>query len=409
MNHVTGITAQTRAGASTPGPAHDRIVAAFARAASTIACEGSLQTVLDRLAEEVLSASNATACALLLISRFEDSVELFGSAGYPDGFLEQINESMALRTPLVSLEAYRSRARVSRDMAGMLGSDPRFAPYTEMARSAGWTSIVSIPLVVREEQVGAMTVIYGDEREPDESEISFLTAMADHGAIAVHTARLLAESTQRAALEERNRVARDIHDAVSQSLFSMRMQATALLITAERTDDPTVPGLQDLTSVVDRTVHDMRALIMHLRPPDLHDVGVAEAIERFTMAICDRAACRVEFHAAGDLPRLSSTTEMEIYLIAREAIGNAANHAQASRITVDLGPIWRDGGRLLRLNVCDDGIGFDPELDRPDRLGVASMRSRAAELGGRLSITSTGAGTTIDLEVPAPMTRTERP
>lgn len=409
---VTGLTLEGLEDTGSQDLMHDRMVAAFSRAASTIAWEGSLQVVLDRLAEEVLIASHAKSCALVLVSRFGNTVDLFGSAGYPEGYVDRINEAMSLRTPMVSLEVYRSRVKITRDMASTLASDPRFAPYAALAESAGWTTIVSIPLIAREERVGVLTALYTAEHEPDESDISFLNAMADHGAIAIHTARLLAESKEKAALEERNRMARDIHDAVSQSLFSIRLRTKALQIAAERADDPTGklrPGLESLEAIVNRAVDDMRSLVLHLRPPDLRETTLAEAIKRYTEAICDRDAYLVEVRVSGEIPSLPHEAEMDIYHIAREAIGNAVDHAKASRLEVDLRPTWDKGVGYLFLQVRDDGVGFDPEHRRPGHMGISSMQSRATELGGALAIDSGTGGTTVRLEVPLPTTTMERP
>lgn len=390
----------------------DRMVAAFARTAATIAWEESLQVVLDRLAGEVLAASNAKSCAIALVSRFGNGVDLFGAAGYPDGYVDRINEALELRTPMVSLEAYRSRVKITRDMASTLASDPRFAPYAELARSAGWTTIVSVPLIVREERVGALTALFNAEHEPDESDVSFLNAMADHGAIAIHTARLIAESKEKAAMEGRNRMARDMHDAISQSLFSMRLRTKALQIAAGRAEDPTgklLPGLAAMETIVNRAVEDMRALVLHLRPPDLRATSLAEAIKRYTEAICDRDAYLAEVRISEDTPSLPHATEQEIYHIAREAIGNAVDHAHASRLEVDLGPTWHRGVCYLRLQVIDDGIGFKPDKNRTGHIGISSMRSRASEFGAELTIDSTSNGTTVRLDVPVPTIPMERP
>lgn len=379
------------------------MLASFARAASTIAWEGSLQMVLNHLAEEVLAASRAKACAITLVSRFGNSVDLFGAAGYPDGYLERVKRALALRAPLLSLEAYRSGVHITRDVTTTLASDPRFEPYAEMARAAGWTTLVTIPLIVREEPVGVLTALYTDEAEAGGSDLTFLEAMADHGAVAVNTARLLAEAREKAAQDERNRMAREVHDAVSQSLFSMRLRTKALQIAADRTEDSTgmlAPGLQALEAIIDHAVEDMRALVLHLRPTDLHGNDLANSIKQYAEAISDRDAIMVEFHVSGETHTLPHDTEVEIYQIAREAIANSIEHAGASRLVVRLAPTWDLGVGRLVLDVADDGVGFDLNFDRPGHLGLVSMRERAIEIDSELTITSTPTGTTVHLEVP---------
>ncbi|MEE4024030.1 GAF domain-containing sensor histidine kinase [Gordonia sp. PKS22-38] len=378
---------------------------AFARAAAAIALEGPLQVVLDHLAEEVLIASQANACGIALVSRLGDSVELFGAAGYPEGYVDHINEAIALRAPLVSLEAYRARVNITRDVARTLAGDPRFKPFVQMTEIAGWTTLVTIPLELRGERVGVLTALYTDSRQPDSSDTTFLTAMADHGAIAINTARLLAETRDKVAQEERNRMAREIHDAVSQSLFSMKMRTKALQIAAERTEDSTGklrPGLAAMEGTVDRAVEDMRALIMHLRPTDLRDNDLANAIKRYAEAVSDRDAIFVEVRLSGEMPNFDRDTEVKIYQIAREAIANSVDHAKASRLAVRLSPDWRNGVGHLVLEIVDDGVGFDVSAERPGHIGIAAMRERASEIGADLMLTSVPTGTTVRLEVVMP-------
>jgi signal transduction histidine kinase len=388
----------------------ERMIAAFARAASTIAWEGSLQVVLDRLAQEVLAPSGANACSIALWSPWGNSLDVLAAAGCPPGYLERTREAIALGAPVISLQAYRTRAQVVGTMKA-LTKDPRFAPYTEMIRTIGWKTAVAVPLMVRDDAVGALTALFTDEREPSESDISFLRAMADHGAIAINTARLLAEAHEKAAQDERNRLARDVHDAVSQSLFSMRLRIKALQMAAERSEDVSNlrPGLAGLESTVDRAVDDMRSLIMHLRPSDLQGNDLAKAVRRYAEAISDRDAVLVEVRVSEELPTLPRVTEEQIYLIAREAIGNSVDHAKATRLLVRLGVVWHDGAGFLFVEVADDGVGFDAGHERPGHLGLSNMRTRSEQIRARLRIESSSEGTTVRLEVPLAPTASANP
>lgn len=383
-------------------PMRARMVAAFARAASTIAWEGSLQEVLDDLAAEVLSASRATSCAMILVCQTENSVQMYGSAGYPDGYVDRLNDVLAARAPLISLEAYRSRVEIIRGIRNIVDRDPRFAALGDLIREADWTTLVSIPLMVRNDRVGVLTAIYSATTEPDDVEIAFLEAMADHGAIAIHTARLLAEAEEKAALEERNRMARDIHDVVAQSLFSIRLRTKALQIIANRSDPEgaLLSGLATLESTADRAVEDMRALVLHLQPSDLRGADLVDAIRRYAEIISDGDAPAVKVRSVDALPVLAGEIEVQIYHIAREAIANCVDHARASRLSVEVGPMWRNGTEFLYLEISDDGRGFDLDTVPQGHMGVQNMRSRAAEIGAEIAITSSAAGTEVRVELP---------
>ncbi|GAA0314431.1 sensor histidine kinase [Streptomyces turgidiscabies] len=227
--------------------------------------------------------------------------------------------------------------------------------------------------------------------------------MADHGAIAVNAAQLLSDAQQKAALEERNRMARDLHDLVSQSLFSMRLRTKALQMAAGRVPEAgesLLPGLQALESLIDRSVSDMRALISHLRPVDLRGNDVGVAIRRFAHEVSERDGVLVEVRSPAVLPALTSDSEEQIYQIAREAIGNSVNHARASRISVRINLTWTGAVRTLTVVIADDGAGFDPEVVRPGHVGLTSMRTRAREIGAELRVESSSDGTVVQLQLP---------
>ena len=379
------------------------MIAAFARASSTIAWEGSLQVVLNQLAQEVLSASAADACAIALGSERDGSVVMVGVAGCPPGYLQAVDEAVARGAPMVAMRALRSRRRIIEDIHHILSSDPRFAPLVEIVRAAGWATLVTIPLVVRDLPVGMLTAFYAEGTRPSEADIAFLVAMADHGAIAVNTAQLLTAARQKAALDERNRMARDLHDLVSQSLFSMRLRTKALQMAAGRVpgaDESLLPGLHALESLIDRSVGDMRALISHLRPTDLQGNDVGAAIRRFAREVSERDGLVVDVLAPAVLPPLTGDAEEQIYQIAREAIGNGVNHAGASRISVRISLTWRDAVRFLAVVISDDGGGFEPEAVGPGHIGLTSMRTRAREIGAELRVESSPGGTVVRLEVP---------
>lgn len=381
---------------------HDRMIGAFARAASSIAWQGSLQTVLDQLADEARTVSGADMCTISLRTRLGDTFEMVGASGCPAHYLEGLEQARSLGAPLATEEVYRTGVPFIADVNAKL-EDPRFAPMFELVRRAGWRNLVAVPLSVRGLTVGALTTFYTGENQPDRSDISFLVAMAEHGALAVHTARLLVRAKDKAALEERAHMARDLHDAVSQQLFSMQLRARALELEANRDDCDTgqlAAGLKELNVLICSAVQEMRALILHLRPPQLCDHTLPPALERLVEMIRAREKVNITVHAAEEIPRLAPPYDEHIYRITQEAIGNAVNHAKAEHITVELATSSDTSGEILSVEITDDGAGFDPSQSKPGHVGLSNMRARCGELGGQLTIDSSPQGTRIQIRVP---------
>jgi signal transduction histidine kinase len=256
---------------------------------------------------------------------------------------------------------------------------------------------------VRGETVGVLTAFYTKRNEPSPSDIAFLTAMAEHGALAVHTARLLAQAKDKAALEERARMARDLHDAVSQLLFSMQLRARALQLEAARRDWGTAQladGLSELNTLIGSAVEEMRSLVLHLRPSELREHALVPALQRLAGAIRAREKVEVAVDADDDIPPLTATYDEHIYRITQEAIGNAVNHARAETIVVKLTTTADSAGEALNVEIVDDGCGFDPRQRKPGHVGLDNMRHRCGELGGQLFINSSPRGTSIQIVVP---------
>lgn len=406
LGHVEGLRRRMPESVNDPRASRDltrdHLIAGFARAAATIAWEGSLQVVLDQLAEEVLAVSRADTCAVA-VGPPSGPLEIIGAAGYPTGYLERIEQAFALGAPMIALRAYTSQVQLVEDVVAVIASDPRFTPLCDVVESAEWTTLVAIPLRVRQMPVGVLIALYAQDEAPSASDVAFLNAIAEHGAIAVETTRLLAESREKAALDERNRLARDLHDAISQLLFSMRLRARALQIAAGSPDATMAAireGLGVLASLIERAVADMRELVFHLRPVDLREHDLSVAIRRHAEAVAHRDSVRIDVVAPEVPPALPQPMEDQIYRIAQEAIGNSANHAQANRIGVRLIAGRRGNEERLLLEITDDGVGFDPVEIRPGHLGLANMRARAAEIDADLTISSSCRGTTVRLEVP---------
>jgi signal transduction histidine kinase len=278
-------------------------------------------------------------------------------------------------------------------------SDPRFegwpAAHPELA------DILGMPIKDGDRVLGfifaANKTASGGFTARDEELLSLFAA---HAAIALTNARLYERARRLSVLEERGRLARDLHDAVSQKLFSIRVKARAASVLAAR--DPAsgdreraAAEMADVAALAGAAQAELRAVIAGLAPPEISEDGLAESLRKYAMLAGKAHGVRVSF-AADDLPPLGADREAALYRVAQEALHNALRHSGAAevRMTVCAAP------RRVTLEVADAGKGFDPDL-APAGLGLPSLRERAAGAGGSLVIKSApGHGTTVRLVMP---------
>jgi signal transduction histidine kinase len=223
--------------------------------------------------------------------------------------------------------------------------------------------------------------------------------LAAHAAIALVNARLYEHSRELSIVEERNRIARELHDAVSQKLFSLRLTADAASALIERDPRRAVEELATVRRLAAEASSELRTIVVGNRPTDLAGDGLDRALRK-QVELLDRVHAPVlRFTGCGCVPKLTEQGQDVVFRIAQEALHNALRHANASRIDVTL----TADVDVTVLSVTDDGVGFAPASTVAGRrLGLASMRERAEEAGGVLTVTSEpGGGTTVRLEVPA--------
>ena len=227
-----------------------------------------------------------------------------------------------------------------------------------------------------------------------------LTLFAAHAAIALTNARLYERGRELSVLEERARLARDLHDAVAQKLFSVRAKARAAALLVDRDPGRATAEIDSVAELAGQAHAELRAVIDGLAPPDLASGGLVASIRSYAVLIGRTHGARVTVDA-GELPDLDPARETVLYRVAQEAISNALRHSGSPLVRV----VLRARPRAVQLEVSDAGRGFDPA--RPGGgLGLGSMRERAAAVGGQLAIESRpGSGTTIRLTVPRPAAR----
>jgi signal transduction histidine kinase len=223
-----------------------------------------------------------------------------------------------------------------------------------------------------------------------------LGLFAAHAAIALTNARLYERGRELSVLEERARLARELHDAVSQKLFSIRARARAAEVLVRRDPDRAIAEMESVAALGGQAHAELRAVIDGLAPPDLAAGGLAGSLRSYAVLAGTTYGVEVRFSAAADMPVLGAQRETAVYRVAQEALHNALRHSGATMICVTLS-VRR---RRVILEVTDHGRGFAAEAPSGG-LGLASMRERAASAGGTLTVRSgPGEGTLVRLELP---------
>src|SRR5579863_6666597 len=231
-----------------------------------------------------------------------------------------------------------------------------------------------------------------------ERDEEILSLFAAHAAIALTNARLYEHSRELSVLQERSRLARELHDAVTQKLFSIRAHARAAAVLAGREpfDPDRVKAEIEVVAALGAEAHaELRAVIDGLAPPDLEAAGLADSLRRYAVLAGRAHGIPVTFTAA-ELPPLGPRAEAALYRVAQEALHNALRHSGAGQVSVRLART----PRRVSLVVSDDGRGFVPEAPSGG-VGLASMRDRASAAGGTLTIRSGPDGTMVRMTVPA--------
>ncbi|MGH2599363.1 MAG: PAS domain S-box protein [Dehalococcoidia bacterium] len=258
-------------------------------------------------------------------------------------------------------------------------------------------SWLAAPMLLNDQVTGILSLAHARPNFYSAQHARLAGAIANQAAVAIENARLYGQAQSLAVVEERQRLARELHDSVTQSLFSMTMISGALPRLLARDPARALERTERLHELSQGALAEMRALIFELHPESLEREGLAVALEKQAAAVRARHGIRVETDLTAELDATLEVQEA-LFRIAQEAMNNAVKHARAHRLIVRL----RQDGATMVLDVEDDGVGFDPSGRFPGHFGHRSMRERAQALGGTLSIDSAlGEGAHIRASIPS--------
>lgn len=352
-----------------------------------------LEEILDAALGETLETMGIEAGAAFRLEGEE--LVLMAHRGLSEGFVAQV-ERLPLAVSIAAQAVGQAAAVVRR-----IDQYPESA-LKDLLQEEGVRVVVGVPLVAKGQILGTLNMVMRSPRDIAPEERTLLEAVGQQAGIAVENARLYEQAEAAAAVAERNRLARELHDAVSQTLFSASIIADVLPRLWERDPEEGMRRLEALRRLTRGAMAEMRTLLVELRPKALVKAELHELLRQLGEAMMGRA----EFEIALDLtpvPDLPGEVKVALYRIAQEALNNVVKHAAAGHATVALRyDLTGDGsqaeGGVVELVVEDDGKGFDPGDVPADHFGLENIRERAEGVGAELRIDSrVGRGTRIEV------------
>jgi signal transduction histidine kinase len=356
-----------------------------------VAGELSIEEVLQRLVHSARELAGSRFAALGLPDG-EGGFSQFLTSGMSDDLIVAMGplprQHGMLGAMLETTESFRTDD---------IHEDPRFRGWWPSAHP-DMRSFLGVPIVKPPAEV--IGAFYLTEKE-DASQFTgadqeLIELLAAHAAIAITNARLYEQSRELSILSERNRLALELHDVVSQKLFSLVLSAEAAGTLLERDAAAARGQVERLRELARQALDELRSLIFELRPPELERDGLAGALRKHVEVLRRLGPGDIGLELETD-PEPDPGRDREVFRITQEALQNAIRHANAKHVVVRM---RSENGRLL-VEVADDGVGFDPDAAelRSKHLGLTSMEERARQLGGRLEVRSAqGSGTTVRLE-----------
>lgn len=375
-----------------PDGAPEATLAAVSDAILGVAGERSVEAVLVRLVTAARELAGARYTALGVPDEEGTGFSRFITAGMSDQLIEAIGPLPRTHGLLGSLLASTSPYRTDD-----VSADPRFTWWPDAHPSM--RSFLGVPIVFKGDVIGALYLADKvDGPRFDEADERVITVLAAHAAVAMEQARLYEASRELSIVEERNRLARELHDATVQTLFSLSLTVDTIGALVRSDPQAAEAELARARELVQAAMTELRSLVFELRPPALGTDGLVATLRK-QLALVERTHGLEAVLAVTGGGGLGQVTETALFRILQEALNNSIRHAGARRIDVAIG-LRPD---RVSVAIADDGVGFEPDTRaiRARRLGLTSMRERAQAMGGTLAITSApGSGTVVRVEVP---------
>ncbi len=364
-----------------------REVSALVRSSALISSSLDLDNVLALILDQLAEVVQYDRSSIMLL--FGDHLRVIAAKGFTEG------------EDIIGVSFDRNENELTRRLlegqAPVVLSNVREEPGYIGNRDDPTRSWIGVPLMFRDEVIGALTLDKSDPEYYDEDDGRTVLAFSNQAAIAIENARLYDRSREQDILQERNRLARELHDSLSQSLFSMVLNAEAANLFFDSDQEKARSQIRLLYETANAALKEMRTLIFELRPANLEQEGLAAVLTKHAKMISDRYGLVVRVDTKGQ-GRLPLNIEKALFRVAQEALNNIVKHAKATEAAIYL----NSQDECVMLKIKDNGVGIETGLVKPGTLGLTSMRERVEQLGGRFEIgpNPSGQGTMVVVEVP---------
>lgn len=374
-----------------------KVLSALIDIAETVNRSLDLEETLNHSLEKTLQVLEIEAGGIYLYNAQTAQLVLAAHRGYPSELVTHMDH-LTLGEGFNGFVAQSCQPLVIDEIAAAV-----HLTRLEMSH-VGLHSLVSVPLHSKDKLVGTLFATTYLPRHFSEQDINLLMSIGYQVGLAIDNALLYGQAQQLAALEERSRLARELHDSVTQVLYSQTLlvEGWKQMALNGQIVDITEP-LIELGHLTKQALKEMRLLVYELRPPDLEKEGLVGALHKRINAVEKRAGVEARLITHGIIADLPVELEENLYRIAQEALTNTLKHANANTVTVHLAA--QEG--QVTLEICDDGCGFDPVLvgglraDDSGGMGLTNMRERTEKLNGLFAIIAApGQGTTIRVQIP---------
>ena len=356
--------------------ARTRELAALNEISAVVSESLDLEEVLKHALRKTLQVTGLKTGAAYRVSSDGTSLSLVAHQGVSPEFIEIASEQTNDIATQVLVDG------VPRPFALTVAEHSDLA-MREMLLRQGLVQVIGVPLIAKGRLVGAIRLGTTEFRPITSEERSLLASIGQQVGIAVENAGLYEHAEESAAAAERNRLARDLHDAVTQTLFSASLIAEVLPRIWNRSPDEGPRRLEELRQLTRGALAEMRTLLLELRPAVLVETPLSHLVRQLGEATTSRARIPVTVRVDGQCP-VAPDVQVSLYRIVQEALNNVAKHSGASQAEVTL----RCEPGVVEVEVFDDGRGFDPEAIGPGHLGVGIMHERSQGIGARVDIRS---------------------